>query len=84
MSEMGPKDTTGEFRHTQGTVDLKDWREGYTLKPKEIHRLIVFENRVLRRFGEEVTRGWRQLHSDELLNLCSQINMIKYDKMKML
>jgi hypothetical protein len=40
---------------------------------REEHRLRVFENRVLRRiFGpkrDEVTGGWRKLHSEELHNL---------------
>jgi hypothetical protein len=39
----------------------------------EEHRLRVFENRVLRRiFGpkrEDVARGWRKLHNEELYNL---------------
>jgi hypothetical protein len=37
------------------------------------HRLRVFENRVLRRiFGpkrDEMTRGWRKLHNEELRGL---------------
>jgi hypothetical protein len=51
---------------------------------REEHRLRVFENRVLRRiFGpkrDEVTRGWRKLHNEELHNLYlspSIIRMIK-------
>jgi hypothetical protein len=39
---------------------------------REEHRLMVFENRVLRRiFGpkrDEVTEGWRKLHNEELRN----------------
>jgi hypothetical protein len=38
-----------------------------------LHKLRVFENRVLRRiFGskrDEVTREWRKLHNEELHNL---------------
>jgi hypothetical protein len=40
---------------------------------REEHRLRVFENRVLGRIFEpkrdEVTRGWRKLHNEELHNL---------------
>jgi hypothetical protein len=39
---------------------------------KKEHNLNMFENRVLRRiFGpkrEEVERGWRRLHNEELYN----------------
>jgi hypothetical protein len=48
---------------------------------REEHRLWVFENRVLRRiFGprrDELTRGWRQLHNEELHNLYSSPSIIK-------
>jgi hypothetical protein len=47
----------------------------------EKYRLRVFENRVLRTvFGpkrEEVSGGWRRLHSDELHNLHSSSNTIR-------
>jgi hypothetical protein len=40
----------------------------------------VFENRVLRRIfelkREEVARGWRRLHNEELHNLYSSLNII--------
>jgi hypothetical protein len=56
---------------------------------REEHRLRVFENRVLRRiFGpkrDEVTRGWRKLHNEELHNLYSSpsiIRMIKPRRMR--
>jgi hypothetical protein len=43
--------------------------------------LRVFENRVLRRiFGpksDEVTGGWRKLHSEELNNLYSSPNIVR-------
>jgi hypothetical protein len=43
-----------------------------SLTLREEHRLWVFEKRVLRRiFGpkrDEVTRGWRKLHNEELHN----------------
>jgi hypothetical protein len=49
----------------------------------------VFENRVLRRIFEpkrdEVTRGWRKLHNEELHNLYSSpsiIRMIKSRRMR--
>jgi hypothetical protein len=42
------------------------------------HRLMVFENRVLRRiFGpkrDEVTGDWGKLHNEELHNLYSSTN----------
>jgi hypothetical protein len=46
---------------------------------REERRLRVSENRVLRRiFGpklDEVTRGWRKLHSEELHGLYSSPNI---------
>jgi hypothetical protein len=51
---------------------------------REEHRLRVFENRVLRRiFGpkrDEVTRGWRKLHNEELHNFYSSPNIIRMIK----
>jgi hypothetical protein len=45
----------------------------------------VFENRVLRRIfrpkRDEVTGGWRKLHSVELYNLYSTPNIIKIIKL---
>jgi hypothetical protein len=50
----------------------------------EKHRLRVFENRVLRRlFGtkrDEVTGGWRKLHSEKLHNLYCSPSIIKMIK----
>jgi len=47
---------------------------------REEHRLRVFENRVLRRiFGlkrDEVTRGWRKLHNEELNDLHFSPNIV--------
>jgi hypothetical protein len=46
--------------------------------------LRVFENRMLRRiFGpkrDEVTRGWRKLHNEELHNLYSSLSVIRMIK----
>jgi hypothetical protein len=54
-----------------------------------LHKLRVFENRVLRRiFGPKrdgVTGGWRKLHNEELLNLYSSpciIRIIKPRRMR--
>jgi hypothetical protein len=55
--------------------------ESWSLTLREEHRLRVFENRFLRRiFGskrDEVTRGWRKLHNDELHNLYSSPGIIR-------
>jgi hypothetical protein len=51
---------------------------------REEHRLRVFENRMLRRiFGpkrDEVMRGWRKLHNEELHNFYSSPGMIRMIK----
>jgi hypothetical protein len=54
----------------------------WSLTLREEHRLKVFENRVLRRiFGtkrDEMVGGFRELHNEELHNLCPMPNrMIK-------
>jgi hypothetical protein len=62
--------------------------ETWSLTLREEHRLRVFENRVLRKFGpktDEVTGGWRELHNEELHNLYpspSVIRMIKSRRMR--
>jgi hypothetical protein len=63
--------------------------ETWSLALRGEHRLRVFENRVLRRiFGpkrDEVTGGWRKLHSKELHDLYSLpsiIRMIKSRRMR--
>jgi hypothetical protein len=54
----------------------------------EEHRLRVFQNRVLRRlFGlkrDEVARGWRKLHNEELHNLYSASSVIRMIKSGMM
>jgi hypothetical protein len=56
----------------------------WSLTLREEHRLRVFENRVLRRiFGpkrDEVTGGWRKLHSEDLHNLYSSPSIIRMIK----
>jgi hypothetical protein len=51
----------------------------------EKQRLRVFENRVLRRIFEqkrdEMTGGWRKLHSEEIHNVCSSSNIIRMIKL---
>jgi hypothetical protein len=50
---------------------------------RDEHKLKVFENRVLKR--DEVTRGWRKMHNEELHNLYSSqsiIRMIKSRRMR--
>jgi hypothetical protein len=58
--------------------------ETWSLTLREEHRLMVFENRVLRRiFGptrDELTGEWRKLHSGELCNLYSSSDIIRQIK----
>jgi hypothetical protein len=58
--------------------------EALSLKLREEHRLRVFENRVLRRiFGfkrNEVTGGWRNVHSEELHYLYPSPSIIRVTK----
>jgi hypothetical protein len=53
--------------------------ENWPVTLREEHKLIVFENRVLRRiFGpkrDDVTGDWRKLHNEELHNLYSSPNI---------
>jgi len=53
--------------------------ESWSLTLGKERRLKVFENRMLRTiFGvkeEEVAGGWRRLHSGELHNLCTSVNV---------
>jgi len=46
--------------------------ETWSLTLREEHRLMLFENRMLRRiFGpkrDEIIGGWRKLHHEELMN----------------
>ena len=58
--------------------------EIWSLMLKEERRLMVFENRVLRRiFGpkrDEVTRDWKKLHNEELNDLNSSSNICRVIK----
>jgi hypothetical protein len=58
--------------------------ETWSLSLREEHTVKVFENRVLRRiFGlkrDEVTGGWRKLHTEELHNLYSSPSIIRMIK----
>jgi hypothetical protein len=57
--------------------------ETWSLILREEHRLKVFENRVLRIFGQkgdEVTGGWRKIHNEELRNLYSSPSIIRIIK----
>jgi hypothetical protein len=55
--------------------------ETWSLIFKEEHRLKICEDRVLRRISrpkrDEATGGWRKLHSDEIYNFYSLLNVIK-------
>jgi hypothetical protein len=57
--------------------------ETLSLTLREVHRLSVFENKVLRRiFGpkREEDGSWRKLHNDELHNLYSSPNIVRVIK----
>jgi hypothetical protein len=62
--------------------------ETWSLTLREVCRLRVFENRVLRRiFGpkkDEVTGEWRRLHNKELYALYSSLNIIRVIKSRRL
>jgi hypothetical protein len=57
-----------------------------SLTPNEEHGLKVFDNRVLRRiFGprkEEVARGFRRLHNEELHNFYTSPNIVRVIKLR--
>jgi hypothetical protein len=58
--------------------------ETLSLALREEHKLRVFENGVRRRIsgrkGEEVARGWRRLHNEELRNLYTSLNVIMVNR----
>jgi hypothetical protein len=60
----------------------------WSLILREEHRLRVFENRVLKRIfrskTEEVVRGWRRLHNEELHNLHASPIIIRVIKASMM
>jgi hypothetical protein len=55
---------------------------------REVSRLRVFENRILRRlFGprrDEVTGRWRKLHNKELNNLYTPPNIVRAIKSRIM
>jgi hypothetical protein len=60
--------------------------ETWSLTPREKQTLRAFENRVLRRIfrpkGDEITRKWRRLHSEELHYLYYSPNIIRVIKLR--
>jgi hypothetical protein len=61
---------------------IKQWI--FISRYKFIHRLRLFENRVLRRVigskREEVVGGWKRLHNEELHNMYASQNIIRVIK----
>jgi hypothetical protein len=61
------------------------WCETWLLTLREEHRLMVFENRVLRRvFGpkrNKVTGEWRKLHNEDLM-ICTPHQILFRDQIK--
>ena len=59
----------------------------WLLTLREEHRLLVFENRVLKRVfwpkRDKVTGEWRKLHKEELRDLYSQSNIVRVVKLRM-
>jgi hypothetical protein len=59
-------------------------RGTWSLILREVYRLRVYENRVLRRiFGakrNEIIGGWRKLHNEELHNFYSSPSIIRIMK----
>jgi hypothetical protein len=60
--------------------------QNFILILREEHRLMVFENRVLRRiFGpkrDEVMGEWRKLHNEKLQDLYSSLSIIRIIKLR--
>jgi hypothetical protein len=57
--------------------------ETWSLTLREVRRLGVFENQVLRIFGPErdkVTREWRKLHNEEFNDAYSSPNFVRMIK----
>jgi hypothetical protein len=74
-SRLLSRNLTIKIRKNYNFIFCFVWCETYSSTPKEVHRLRVFVNRVLRKiFGpksEEVVGGWRRLHNEELHNYTS-------------
>jgi hypothetical protein len=77
----------GLFNYTALMPVLLYGCETWSLTLREEHRLRVFENRALRRMSgpkrDEVTRGWRKLHNEELHNFYSSPSIIRMIKSSM-
>ena len=61
------------------------WCETWSLTLREERRSLVFENRLLRIFGperDEVTFEWRKLHNEELSDLYSSPNIVRWIKLR--
>jgi hypothetical protein len=59
------------------------WCETWSLTLREEHRLMVFENMVMRIFGpktDDVTGDWRRLHNEEFYDLYLSPNIIQVVK----
>jgi hypothetical protein len=76
--------SSGMLRHVALVRTNATWH--YIPEDTILHKLRVFENRVLRRiFGPKrdgVTGGWRKLHNEDLHNLYSSPSVIRIIKSK--
>jgi hypothetical protein len=79
-SRLGWRITTNRKENSMLRTFTQDYGcETWSLKLREEHRLRVFENRILGRISgpkrEEVVRGWRRLHNEELHNMYVSLNI---------
>jgi hypothetical protein len=73
-------------RTSETSVNSYQTTRCYNPEDSNLHRLRVFENRVLGRVfvaeRDEVTRGWRKLHNEQLHRLYSSPDNIRVMKLR--